>query len=311
MDLLATVQGYVRRRLIAAGVSSELHLVAGHSVHAYRVAGTGVGPPVVLVHGLGGSANGWVRILRALARDFSAVHAVDLPGNGFSPLPASGPLTLEEQIGVLHAFCHEVVKAPAFVVGNSLGGALSAILAAMHPEDVAALGLVAPAGGQMTRESLTELLSALDIRTTRDAVRLTRRLFHRAPLVAILFAPELKKMHATPAVRALRSHAHERHHIPPDLLAGLRAPTLLLWGASEKLLPREQLDWYRAHLPAGARIEVVQGFGHVPQMERPRELVQRLRGFAEETGLLGVSPTPGPAKGRRPSRFGHPHRRDA
>jgi pimeloyl-ACP methyl ester carboxylesterase len=290
VNLLAAVQGYVRRRLIAAGVGSELHPVAGHSVHAYRVSGTGVGPPVLLVHGLGGSANGWVRVLRSLARDFSAVHALDLPGNGFSPLPASGPLTLEEQLGVLHAFCTEVVKVPAFVVGNSLGGALAVLLAAMHPGDVAALGLVSPAGGEMTPASMAELMRTLDVRTTADAVRLTRRLFHRAPLVAILFAPELKKIHATPAVRALRTHAQQRNHIPPDLIAGLTPPTLLLWGASEKLLPREQLDWYRAHLPAGARIEVVPGFGHVPQMERPRELVQRLRDFAEETGLLAVSP---------------------
>jgi pimeloyl-ACP methyl ester carboxylesterase len=136
---------------------------------------------------------------------------------------------------------------------------------------------------------MAELMNVLDVRTTRDAVRLTRRLFHRAPLVAILFAPELKKMHARPAVQALRDHAKERHHIPPDLLAGLRAPTLLLWGASEKLLPHEQLEWYRAHLPGGARIEVVDGFGHVPQVERPRELIARLRGFAEEIGLLSVT----------------------
>ncbi len=148
----------MRRRLIAGGASSELHLVAGHSVHAYRVPGVGIGPPVLLVHGLGGSANGWVRILRGLARDFSAVHALDLPGNGFSPLPASGPLTLEQQLEVLHTFCREVVKTPAFVVGNSLGGALSVILASVHPEDVAALALVAPAGGEMTATSLAELM---------------------------------------------------------------------------------------------------------------------------------------------------------
>ncbi|HEY1335647.1 MAG TPA: alpha/beta fold hydrolase, partial [Myxococcaceae bacterium] len=151
MDLLGTLQGYVRRRLIAAGVDSRLHLVGGHSVHAYRVTGTGSGPPVLLVHGLGGSANGWVRVLRALGRDFSAVHAIDLPGNGFSPLPGPGPLTLEQHLAVLHAYCREVVKAPAFVVGNSLGGALAVLLAALHPGDVLALGLVAPAGGEMTR----------------------------------------------------------------------------------------------------------------------------------------------------------------
>ncbi|HEY2435781.1 MAG TPA: hypothetical protein VGH93_01275, partial [Solirubrobacteraceae bacterium] len=122
--------------------------------------------------------------------------------------------------------------------------------------------------------------------------RLTRRLFHRAPLVAILFAPELKKTHATPAVRALRSFAQEQQHIPPEVIAAVRAPTLLLWGASEKLLPHEQLDWYRAHLPPGAHVEVVPGFGHVPQMERPRELVLRLHVFAEEIGLLPpVGPT--------------------
>ncbi len=286
MDLLATLQGYVRRRLIAAGVSSGLRVVGGYPVHAYRVTGSGVGPPLVLVHGLGGSANGWVRVLQALGRDFSAVYAVDLPGNGFSPLPASGPLTLEQHLEVLHAFCHDVVKQPAFVVGNSLGGALSVLLAATHPEDVVALGLVAPAGGEMTRESLEELMHTLDVRTTGDAVRLTRRLFHRAPLVAILFASELKKMHATPAVRALRTFAEERHHIPAEIIARLRAPTLLLWGASEKLLPREQLDWHRAHLPSEAHIEVVPGFGHVPQMERPRELVQRIHGFADEIGLI-------------------------
>ena len=290
MDLLGTVQGYVRRRLIAVGVESRLHAVAGRSVHAYRVRGTGVGPPVLLVHGLGGSANGWVRILRPLARTFSAVYAVDLPGNGFSPLPSSGPLSLEEQLDVLHAFAREVVRAPAFVVGNSLGGALSALLAATHPEDVAELALVSPAGGEMRSASLAELMRVLDVRTTADAVRLTRRLFHRAPLLAILFAPALKKMHATPAVHALRAAAQERHSIPPDLLAGLRAPTLLLWGESEKLLPREQLDWYRAHLPPGARIEVVRGFGHVPQMERPRELVKRLERFAAESGLLSAPP---------------------
>ena len=279
---------------MAAGVRSEVHRIGGHAVHAYSAAGTGLGPPVVLVHGLGGSANGWVRILRRLARDFSAVHAIDLPGSGFSPLPPTGPLALEEQLEVLHAYCRDVVHAPAFVVGNSLGGALSVILASVHPEDVAGLALVAPAGAETTPAAFAELMHVLDVRTTGDAIRLTRRLFHRAPLLAILFAPQLNKMHATQAVHALHWSAQERSHIPAKLLETLRAPTLLLWGASEKLLPHEQLEWYEAHLPPGAHIEVVQGFGHVPQMERPRELVERLRGFAAESGLLAAPKTETP-----------------
>jgi len=294
VDLLGTLQGYVRHRLVAAGATSQLHRLGGLGVHGYRLPGRGGGPPVVLVHGLGGSANGWVRVMQRLARDFSAVHAVDLPGNGFSPLPDSGPLTLEQQVRVLHDYCREVVRTPALVVGNSLGGALSLILGAVHPEDVAALALVAPAGGQMSPGAFSELMQALDVQTTADAVRLTRRLFHRPPLLALLFAPGMKQMHATPAVRALRRTVRESDHIPPELLRGLRAPTLVLWGGSEKLLPQELLAWYRAHLPQ-ARIEVVPGFGHVPQMEHPRKLVNRLRAFAAEAGLLPAARAAGSA----------------
>jgi pimeloyl-ACP methyl ester carboxylesterase len=285
MDVLHTVQGYVRRRLIAAGARSQLYEISGHRVHAYRMPGTGQGPPVVLVHGLAGTANGFARILVPLSRRFSAVYALDLPGNGFSPLPASGPLTLPQTLDVLHAFCREVVKRPAFVVGNSLGGALALMLAGAHPGDVAALGLLAPAGAQLTSEEFAEMMERLDIQTVGDALRLTRRLFHKAPLVALLFAPEMKKLHATPAVRAIRGMLRPDDHVPSQLLGSLRAPLLLLWGGSEKLLLPQMLSWFRAHLPPAARIEVVKGFGHVPQMERPREVVARLTRFADEARL--------------------------
>ena len=62
-------------------------------------------------------------------------------------------------------------------------------------------------------------------------------------------------------------------------------PTLLLWGAAEKLLPYEGIDWFRAHLPGHAEVEVVRGFGHLPQVERPAQLVQRLVQFADRYQL--------------------------
>ena len=62
-------------------------------------------------------------------------------------------------------------------------------------------------------------------------------------------------------------------------------PTLLIWGQSEKLLPYEGLDFFRAHLPAHAEIHEVKGFGHMPQMEHPRAFVERLETFAASRGL--------------------------
>ena len=63
-------------------------------------------------------------------------------------------------------------------------------------------------------------------------------------------------------------------------------PTLLVWGKSEKVLPYEGLEYFRAHLPSHAEIHEVQGFGHIPQMERPLELVELLMGFARRHSLV-------------------------
>src|SRR5262249_4693505 len=120
VDLLTTLQSLVRRGLRAIGGRSELRRIDGPLGHRHRLEGKGDGPPVVLVHGLAGSANGCLRILRPLAQRFSVVYALDLPGNGFSPLPAGGPLDLRAQLEVLHGFLRDVVRTPAFVVGNSL-----------------------------------------------------------------------------------------------------------------------------------------------------------------------------------------------
>jgi pimeloyl-ACP methyl ester carboxylesterase len=289
MNLLETLHQAVRRGLLARGVASRFETVCGQRVHCYTLAGSGDGPPVVLVHGLGGNANGFARLFFGLARHFRAVHALDLPGSGFSPLPATGPLAIEEHLAVLHAFCRDVVRAPALVVGNSLGGALALTLAAEHPEDVRALGLLAPAGARLPPDRFAELLQRLEVNTAREGLAFTRRLFHRAPLAALLFSTQMPKMHNTPAVRAIRALAKEEDHVSPEQLARVVVPTLLLWGGSEKLLPEEMLTYYRRHLPPSARIEVVEGVGHVPQMERPREVVRRLVAFADAAGLLGVT----------------------
>jgi pimeloyl-ACP methyl ester carboxylesterase len=63
------------------------------------------------------------------------------------------------------------------------------------------------------------------------------------------------------------------------------APTLVLWGESEKLLPYEAVQYFRAYLLHHARLEVVKGFGHLPQLERPAEVVERLIRFADEAQL--------------------------
>jgi pimeloyl-ACP methyl ester carboxylesterase len=172
------------------------------------------------------------------------------------------------------------------VVGNSLGGAMSIQLAAEHPELVRALELVAPAGAMLAEERLLELLASFDVKTAAQSRALTRKLFHKPPALALLFADAVRQIYDTRAVRTLAAEAREtRAFLTPEVLGSLKMPVLLLWGESDKLLPSESLDYFRAHLPPHSEIHLVKGFGHVPQMERPGELVQHLVRFADSAGL--------------------------
>jgi pimeloyl-ACP methyl ester carboxylesterase len=286
MDLMGGVQKALRHMLVARGVESSTVSVAGQAVHHYTLKGQGSGPPVVLVHGLGGSANGFGRTFFGLAKRFRRVVAPDLPGHGFSMEYCGGQVCVRNQFEVLRAYVEQVVGEPALVVGNSLGGAMSVNLAAEYPQWVKALALVAPAGAELPEAELTALLNSFTVRSPAEARAFTRRLFHRPPLPALLFAYELRRFYETPTVKALTAEAlATRAALEPDKVRNLAMPVLFLWGGSERLLPSETLSWYRAHLPAHAQVHVVDGFGHVPQLERPDELVKHLVGFADSSGL--------------------------
>ena len=283
---MSGLQEVTRRMLVARGVRSSMVDVAGQRLHHYELKGKGKGPPVLLVHGLGGTANGFARIFFGLARRFERVLAVDLPGHGFSPEYCLGPTCVRGQYNMLVEYCRKVVGSPAFVVGNSLGGALSVPLAAEHPELVKALGLVAPAGADVGHEFFVEVLQAMDVRTAEQSRALTKRLFHRPPMVMMALADMVRGIYSTPAVKALSADAlATREYLKPEVLKSLAMPVLLVWGGSEKLLPRQSLDFFRSHLPPHSRVRVVEEFGHIPQVERPNELLSELVQFADTAGL--------------------------
>ncbi len=286
MEILEGMQKGLRRVLNVRGARSREQTFHGHRVHYYFVPGyRPERPPVVLVHGLGGAANGFYKLFFPLAEQFGGVYALDLPGNGFStPLPGE-PLSMQEQFEVLKAFCQQVVPQPAFVVGNSLGGAMSLKLADEAPDRVRALALVAPAGAPLEEAQLTRLMESLQVTTHAETRALTRKLFVKAPWSVLLLASELQKVYSTPSVRRICRETKATDFIEPALLAGLKMPTLLLWGSDDKLLPAQSVNYFRAHLPAGAEVHVVKGFGHVPQMEHPRELLAHLVDFAARRGL--------------------------
>jgi pimeloyl-ACP methyl ester carboxylesterase len=286
MDWLQLANRFIRRSLMASGVTSRTIRIRGAEVHYYRAERGGSGPPLLLVHGLGSSANAFFKTMLPLARTFRTVYALDLPGNGFSPVPNAGPMPVREQVELLRDFRRELIGEPVFLLGNSLGGGMSLNFAFQEPEALLALGLVSPAGAQISEERFQQLVQSFSVKTTSDARTLAGKLYAKPPLSVMLFANELRKMMTTDTVKSAISQVSRADLVQPEQLKALPMPTLLIWGQRERLLPYEGLDFFRAHLPSHAEVHEVSGFGHMPQMEHPHAFVERVRKFAVGRGLV-------------------------
>lgn len=199
----------------------------------------------VLIHGLAGSSRWWREVESRL--EGLELDAVDLP---------------RRRLDELESWLAERVDPGAALVGHSFGGLLAARLAARRPELVQRLVLIAPAG-----------------------IPSRGRLAHALPLVRSLaqvrprFAPLLVRdaLRAGPLGLAGHAHAAATTDLRPEL-ASIRAPTLVVWGARDRLLPARTATAWADALPH-ARLELLPRAGHLPMVEQPEELSRLLREF--------------------------------
>ncbi len=118
----------------------------------------GSGPTLVLVHGLGGSHVNWLAAGPLLA-EHARVLAVDLVGFGRTP-PSGRSSRVGANQRLLGRFVEEVAGAPVVLAGNSMGGMISVLEAAQHPERVAGLVLVDPSVPRPRGVPLDRMVSA-------------------------------------------------------------------------------------------------------------------------------------------------------
>jgi pimeloyl-ACP methyl ester carboxylesterase len=279
MALLSVFNQLIRRDLRRIGVASRTAEILGAQVHYYEAAGNPDGPPLLLVHGFGDSANTWYQLIGPLARSLGRVYAIDLPGVGFSQLPAGQDhLNLEECVQTVAQFCKQVIGRPCVLLGQSLGGALVLRLAS---RDLPLLGLVAiaPAGARLSEKEWNDLRAAFEVPDRAAARALLGRIFTNPPWPLVLVENDLRAVwRSVPMRKLMDSLQPDRDFLSPEELARIHVPSLLLWGTDERLLPSSMLAYYRRYLPE-TRIEVVHGWGHAPQQERPTEVVDRVVPF--------------------------------
>jgi pimeloyl-ACP methyl ester carboxylesterase len=232
--------------------------VQGYPVR-YEVAGEG--EPIVLVHGLSGSIRWWSRNVPALA-ERHRVYLVDLPGFG-AMRAARRRLVLREAESWLFAWMQAVGLERVDLIGHSMGGYICIRLAARRPEAVRRLVLVAPAGVPAGRSMLGHLIPLL------RAVRYATSGF--LPILAY-DALQAGPMTLWRAARDLLAQDVREY------LRSIEAPTLLLWGEHDVLIPPPVGDFLREEIP-DSRLLVLGGAGHVPMFDRPQEFNETLLSF--------------------------------
>lgn len=271
---LAFLHARVRQLLLAQGVEEGWHDADGHRVHYYAAGPKDARRTVVLLHGLGDSANNWFRTMPLLAWRGDRVLALDLPGHGLSPPhDERGFLSIREHAVLVRRFVerHAAPGTEVALVGHSLGGwvAVKAHLDGLH---VDRLVLVEAAG--LLYEGVWDAIELLRIEHEADVRRFFKTICHQPPVALHVLSGEVAAMFRCPAVANFLAQSRLDDIIPDEELARVRAKTTILWGENDGLIPPILAHRWEAGIP-NATLKWIPKCGHAPQFERPF-LFQRL-----------------------------------
>ncbi len=267
-----------QRRLRLAGVATAL--LEG-----------GDGPPLVLLHGQGGWAAGWLPIIPDLVRTHRIV-APDLPGLGASETP-DGPPDTATVLAWLDELIDATCAAPPVLVGASLGGSIAARFAADHSQRLDRLvlvdtgclvGRVRPAPSVLlalvrhslrpSRRTMLRFLRRFLRQVTVDLDRLRERLGERwEPFLAY----SLDRAR-TPSVRAANRHLLRElgwQQIPPPDLERIAVPTTLIWGRQDRVMPLRSAQ--EASARYGWPLQVIDNAGHFLVADQPEAFLAALQ----------------------------------
>ena len=267
---------------------NDLLSVGGTILHV-RDTGPRAGPAVILVHGFASSLQTWEPWADALAADRFRVVRFDLPGSGLSPPDSTGDYTDRRSLQLLQALMDRLGLRHASLVGNSIGGRVAWRFAAERPERVDRLVLVSPDGFaspgfdygraprvpavfELMRYALPKPVLRMNLESAYfDPARLTESTLTRYD--DLLRAPGVRGA----LIERMRQTVLTD---PRPLLGRIRAPTLLLWGRHDRLIPFANADDYLRAIP-GSRLVALDDAGHVPQEEIPAASLPPVREFLQ------------------------------
>jgi 2-hydroxy-6-oxonona-2,4-dienedioate hydrolase len=265
----------------AQAPAHKLVEVYGQKIH-YVEAGSG--PEVILLHGLGGDSTNWQFTIPALAANFH-VYAPDQLGFGESDKPLIN-YRVATLVDFLDAFCRKLGISKAMVVGNSLGGWVALDFALAYPEKVSKLVLVDSAGYSQQRTGGAPLSRDLMLRLNPSTLEGTRQLmaivfynksFSSDQVAEMALVRHLHK-NDSPTINAFIDSILRGEDVVDGKLGAVKAATLIVWGREDALITLKAAKAFAEDI-AGSQSVVLDGCGHVPQVECAGPFNEALKKF--------------------------------
>jgi pimeloyl-ACP methyl ester carboxylesterase len=276
-------RGELQARYLAA--PGDIVRVGPWRLHV-RDSGPPDAPAVLMLHGFGGSLHSWEPWAQAL----SAHHRVirfDLPGHGLSEPDPAGDYTDARSIQLTLALMDQLGVARASLVGHSIGGRMAWTFAATHPQRTDKLVLVAPDGfaspgfeyGKATE--VPAVLGLMRHVLPKAVLRMNLAPAYADP--AFLTDALTTRYHDLMLAPGGRDAMFKRLQQtvltdPRPLLATIAAPTLLVWGEADAMIPVAHAQDYLGAVQ-GSRLVSLPGVGHLPQEEAAAASIKAVSDF--------------------------------
>jgi pimeloyl-ACP methyl ester carboxylesterase len=263
-------------------------VVDGLPIH-YQDSGRPDAPALLLLHGFGSSLQTWGHWAAHLERDYRVIR-LDLPGFGLTGATPQQDYSDARDVATLQHFADRMGLTQWAVIGHSLGGKLAWSLAAAEPKRVTALVLIAPDGFAPPEQWGTQpytvpaVMGVIRYSLPKPLVRhIVRAGFSDPVWLTDAMVDRYHDMLRAPGVRqAILVRAQQTTYTNPvPLLQQIKAPTLLLWGANDQMIPSSNAASY-AQVLAHSQTVVLPDVGHVVQEEQPALGLAQVKAFLSQ-----------------------------
>ncbi len=273
--------------------SQFVEIGGGVTVHL-RDEGPRDAPAIVLLHGSNADLHTWEPWVSDLARDYRVIR-FDQVGHGLTGPDPQQDYSRENYASDIAEVLDALGVSAAIIAGNSMGGKHALAFAVTYPERVAGLVLVDASGPPMPEESTEEeddggnigFAIAMTPGINRIAEQITPRsliaqsLEQSVSVKAVVTEEAVDRYWELLRYPGNRAATMTRFSSPYDPLtreeiAGIAAPTLILWGEEDRLIPVSAGRWLEQQMP-DARLVVYPAIGHLPHEEAPQATIATLR----------------------------------